>query len=136
MGDLEPDEVREWEGEAVDDEKVLSGLMAATMHTAETKFNPGKKNQKREHCDPGLLNDIAAMMLMTILYSARVARYDLLKAVAFLAKRITRWDAKCDRRLHRLMCYIYTTWDHIMVGWVGDAPRDISACIFCDDDFA
>ena len=47
MGDLEPDEVREWEGEAVDDEKVLSGLMAATMHTAETKFNPGKKNQKR-----------------------------------------------------------------------------------------
>ena len=41
----------------------------------------------------GLLGGIAAMVLMTIMYSARVARYDLLKPVACLAKRITRWDA-------------------------------------------
>ena len=118
LGDLEPDEVNEWNDETVDADTVPSGLMAATAQSSEMKFNPGKKNQKREDDDPGLLNDIAAMMLMTILYSARVARYDLLKAVSFLAKRITRWDAKCDRRLHRLMCYIYTTWD-LYHGWMG-----------------
>ncbi len=59
----------------------------------------------------GLLGGIAAMVLMTIMYSARVARYDLLKPVAFLAKRITRWDGLCDKRLHRLICYIHQTKD-------------------------
>ncbi len=57
----------------------------------------------------GSLGGIAAMVLMTIMYSARVARYGLLKPVAFLAKRITRWDVLCDKRLHRLICYIHKT---------------------------
>ena len=35
---------------------------------------------------------------------ALVARSDLLRAVTALAKRITKWDAQCDVRLHRLMC--------------------------------
>ena len=34
------------------------------------------------------------------------------------------------------MCYLYSTWDHVMVGWVGDEPRKISPHVFCDADFA
>ena len=43
---------------------------------------------------PGFLKGIAAMIIMTVMYPARSARYDLLKCVCFRAKRITRWDLK------------------------------------------
>ncbi len=81
------------------------------------------------------MGGIAAMVLMTIMYSARVARYDLLKPVAFLAKRITRWDALCDKRLHRLICYIQKTKDDCMMGWIGDDPKDLTGRLFVDADF-
>ena len=95
-------------------------------------FKPKAKNEKEK----GYLGDTAAMMLMTLMYSARVARYDLLKAINYLAKRITRWDSRCDRRLHRLMCYVMTTADHCMVGWIGDHPSKLTLHCFCDADFA
>ncbi len=76
------------------------------------------------------------MVLETIMYSARVARYDLLKPVAFLAKRITRWDVTCDRRLHRLICYIHKTKDECMMGWIGDDPTELTGRLFVDADFA
>ena len=50
---------------------------------------------------PGFLQGIAAMIIMTVMYPARSARFDLLKCVCFLAKRITRWGLDCDHRLHR-----------------------------------
>ena len=99
------------------------------------KFDPGKKGSSTKGIK-GLLADIAAMMLMTLMYSARVARYDLLKAINYLSKRITRWDAKCDKRLHRLMCYVYTSAEDNMMGWIGDDPSLITIHCFCDADFA
>ena len=44
--------------------------------------------------------------LMKILYGARNARPDILKAVTHLACFFTKWTSQCDRRLHRLVCYI------------------------------
>ena len=67
------------------------------------------------------------MMLMSILYPDRLARFDLLKPVGFLAKCISRWDAKCDARLHQLMSYINTTLSDRMVGYIGDDPKDLTA---------
>ena len=72
------------------------------------------------------------MVLMMELYSARVARFDLFKAVRMLAKRITKWDAKCDRRLIRLFSYIKHTADWKMLGWIGDHPSKLSLHVFCD----
>ncbi len=74
------------------------------------------------------------MVLMTIMYSARVARCDLLKPVAFLTKRITRWDALCDKRL--LICYIHKTNVDCMMGWIGDDPKELTGRLFADADFA
>ena len=54
--------------------------------------------------EPGVLADIAAKVLMKVLYGARMARFDLLRAVCSLACSITKWDKDCDRKLHRLMC--------------------------------
>ena len=51
----------------------------------------------------------AAKVLMKILYAARYARLDLLRAVCALAQFITKWDEQCDLRLYRLVCYIHNS---------------------------
>ena len=43
---------------------------------------------------------------------------------------------KCDRRLHRLMCYVFTSADDNMIGWMGDHPSLLTIHCFCDADFA
>ena len=59
---------------------------------------PGKEDTTSSRLEP-----YAAKVLMKILYGARMARFDLLRAVCLLATQITKWDAYCDRRLHRLV---------------------------------
>ena len=73
---------------------------------------------------------------MTILYSARAARYDLLSTIGRLAKQVTCWDLDCDQRLHHLMCYIHTTVDYKQVAWIGDDPADLTVHLYADADFA
>ncbi len=82
------------------------------------------------------LYGIGARVLMKLLYAARLARYDLLRAIGQLACFFTCWDEDCDRRLHRLMCYVNSTLSLRSVGWIGD---DLSACqlhLYADADFA
>ena len=76
------------------------------------------------------------MILITIMYTGRVARFNLLKPVGFLAKHITRWNTACDKRLHRIMCYIKTTLTDDMCGWIGDDVSKLTAHMFMDADFA
>ena len=73
---------------------------------------------------------------MKVLYAARYARLDLLRAVCHLAQFITKWDEQCDRRLYRLMSYIHSTYHLRMTGWVGDDACGVSPHIFADADFA
>ena len=51
----------------------------------------------------GELSGVAASVLMKLLYGARFARWDLLKAINLLSQRITMWNKACDRSLYRLM---------------------------------
>ncbi len=81
------------------------------------------------------LSGIGARVLMKVLYAARLARFDLLRAIGHLSTYFTCWDDDCDRRLHRLMCYIHSTLSLRSVGWVGD---DLSLCrlhLYADADF-
>ena len=50
----------------------------------------------------GALQPIASSVLMKVLHGARMARFDLLKAVTNLAKNVTKWNENCDKRLHIL----------------------------------
>ena len=84
----------------------------------------------------GQLQPIAARVLMKILYAARVCRFDLLRAVCALAQRVTRWDVTCDKRLHKLMCYINTTAGKQLVGFVGDSLDMVRPHLFADADLA
>ena len=57
---------------------------------------------------------------MKILYAARMARFDLLRATCYLATRITKWSKQCDWMLHRLVACINSTLDVYMTGWIAD----------------
>ena len=73
---------------------------------------------------------------MKILRAARLARFDLLRAVTHLATYVTKWTSECDRRLHRLIGYIKSTKHYRMVGWVGDELSCVQPHLFADADFA
>ena len=45
---------------------------------------------------PGILQPIAARILMKLLYAARLMRFDLLKAISLLASKVTKWTPICD----------------------------------------
>ena len=84
----------------------------------------------------GRLAPVAAKILMKVLYGARCARLDLLRAVSHLACYFTKWTSRCDAKLHRLMCYINSTLDHRMVGWIGDKLVALQPHLFADADLA
>ena len=74
---------------------------------------------------------------MTLLYGARLARPDLLRAITALARRITKWRPMQDQQLHRLLCYLKCTLHHRHVGWVGDeSVKDLSLHLYGDADLA
>ena len=84
----------------------------------------------------GRLQSIASKVLMKVLFAARMARYDFLRATQGLASRVTKWSPECDVALHRLMCYIASTLGHVMVSFVGDEPKDCKLWLFADADHA
>ena len=86
--------------------------------------------------DVGKLQPIAAKVLMKILYAARLARFDLLRAVCHLATYVTKWTSECDKKLHRLVCYINSSKYLRMIGWVGDPLAAVQPHLFADADFA
>ena len=73
---------------------------------------------------------------MKLLFAARMARYDLLRAVQGLASRVTKWSSDCDKALHRLMCYVDSTKDFTMRGFIGDEIKHCKLWLFADSDHA
>ncbi len=84
----------------------------------------------------GRLQPIAARVLMKILYGARMARFDLLRAVCGLASCVTKWTEQCDVDLFRLVCYIRTTVKYNQVSWVGDDLGALGLRLSADADLA
>jgi hypothetical protein len=135
------DVVSEWSDEDDDGTNWWSGMnrhgrgfKATSIRVAissikEDTFCPSGRGMK-DYEGVQVMKTAAAMMLMTLLYPARLARFDILKAFGFLAKCITRWDAKCDARLHHLMCYINTTLRERMIGFIGDDPISLTLHLY------
>ena len=49
-----------------------------------------------------------------------------------MAKRITKWDRRCDHRLHQVMSYISETLDYHAYGFIGDHPKDLTLHLYVD----
>ena len=67
---------------------------------------------------PRRLQPIASKVLMKILFAARMARPDLLRATQSLASRVTKWSIECDIALHRLVSYVHSSTEVFMEGFV------------------
>ena len=71
----------------------------------------------------GRFADKAASFLMKLLYGARMAGPWLTVAIMRLARQIHKWNAECDRRLHRLYCYIDGTVQQVLTGVLSTGDR-------------
>ena len=84
----------------------------------------------------GKLSQIAIKCLMKIMYIARFARPDLLRAVGALTTMITKWDDVCDRKLCRITEYMNGSAAWRQIGFIGDTPDELELGLFSDADFA
>ena len=96
-------DMREFVKACVDRYIEVAGGNTGALRVVATPFlSEPDPDPKGEEAD-GRLGDVAASVLMKILYAARMARFDLLKAIQALACRIHRWTKWCDKALFRLV---------------------------------
>ena len=69
----------------------------------------------------GALQNDAAIIDMTMLYEASLARYDLLRLIHAVAREFSKWTKACHRRLQRLVSYLHHTQDRSLGGFVLNA---------------
>ena len=99
----------------------LANRSRSSLRRVGTPFTDKDEGNAPEGAEVrGELANIAAKVLMKILYAARMCRFDLLRAVCALAAKVTKWTSACDAPLHRLICYINATLDVHMIAYVGD----------------
>ena len=72
---------------------------------------------------------------MKALWFARLARPDCLRPIFHLATKVSCWTRNDDRKLYRLMCYISSTLDLQLTGYVRDDPKDLYLELYCDADY-
>ena len=122
---------------AVGGRKIAKPPPATKTLSASHMWDPHKRDERQSAGNmEGVLDCVSATTAMTVMYPGRVARFDLLNTIGFQTKRISRWDRDCDRRLHRLMCYVMTIADEVSYGWIGDDPKGLTAHLLADANFA
>ena len=89
-----------------------------------------------ECAELGELAPFAASVLMKSLWGARMARWDILRQVCYLAGFISKWTLGCDKMLYRLMCYINDTLDYVLTLTVSDPASAWELWFFADSDLA
>jgi hypothetical protein len=129
-------EVSDFMRQCVSRYREAAGTGAKPLVRAATPFLDDKALTEDDHQAKGELGDSACSVLMKILYGARMARYDLLRAVTNLARQVTKWTRACDKQLYRLMCYIDSTQDIVLSGTINDPPSELYLRLFADADFA
>jgi hypothetical protein len=91
-----------------DDVQRLPGASHLKLQKADTPYT-SEDNAGDDDEPAGVLATVCASHLMRLLFAARVARPDLQTAIVRLAKSITKWKARHDRSLQRLMSYTSCT---------------------------
>ena len=115
----------------------LAKVDPKSLKHVATPFHDNRVARPTEEGEPqGKLQPIASRVLMKILFAARMARWDLLRATQSLASRVTKWSRDCDVALHRLVCYINSSLDIRMKGFIGDTIAECQLWLFCDADWA
>ena len=75
-------------------------------------------------------------IVLKCLYLARIGRPDVLWSVNKIARLITKWTKTCDKRLSRLISYIYHTCEYKQYCYVGNTAKQCRQGLIQDSDFA
>ena len=84
----------------------------------------------------GELLNVCSRIVLKCLYLARIGRPDILWSVNKLARSVTKWTKACDKRLSRLISYIYRTCDCKQSCHVAKTAKQCRLGLFQDSDFA
>ena len=84
-------------------------LSQRVFKEASTPFAPDGAIVNTDWDEKGALSTSASRVLMKILWCARLARPDLIKPINDVTRKVTCWSLADDKRLFRLMYYLYTT---------------------------
>ena len=114
----------------------LSGKKESSLKPVATPCLDDQMFAPEDWETKGELTPIAARVVLKALYTARIGRADFLWTVNSLARDVTRWTVACDKRLHRLICYMKFSADWVSSCWLGDNPEDIRIALFVDASFA
>ena len=113
---------------------VYEDLAQCKLSTAKSPFCPEGSLTTADFESKGVLATSACKILMKILWCARLSRPDLMKGIGDLTRRITTWSRADDKRLHRLMCYLYGSKGYTLQGHIGDPPELLKLCLYTDAD--
>ena len=80
----------------------------------------------------------AARVVVKVMCAARMARPDLLRSIAYMARYLTKRTEEHDTRLHRLMAYISNSMGYGMYAWsdAGASSDPFVLLVFSDADYA
>ena len=130
-------DTKEFLSSCVDRYCELAKVDRKTLKKVATPFHENRIAKPVDDNEPaGRLQPIASRVLMKILLAAQMARWDLLRATQSLASRVTKWSRDCDVVLHQLVCYILSSLDVRMQGFIGDRVNECQLWLFCDADWA
>lgn len=104
------------------------------LKPAASPYVPEGRLTDQDGVTRGELSQQASRVLMKVLWAARIARPDLMKAIADLTRRLTAWTKAFDRRLHRLMSYLFGSKNFKLQGQIGDHPDKLYVSTYTDAD--
>ena len=96
---------------------------ASASDLTGSQYWEAQKKAKGDSGDDKQLNVTAASIIMTTMYAARMAKPELQRCVGALATQLTRWTEHEDQRLHRMMSYMHSRLDDVLVGFIADPPE-------------
>ena len=91
---------------SVDRYLALAGKPVSSLQPVATPCLDDHLLDPHDDVNLGKLKQESAKIVLKALYVARYNRVDILWSVNALAREVTKWTVSCDKRLHRLMCYM------------------------------
>ena len=120
--------------QAVDMYTASTGV--SKLRYASTPFCPEGSLVAADDEEEGEVSHAACAILMKMLWLGRLARPDIIRAIAGLASKVQKWTRNCDKQLYRLACYLHTSADYKLNAYIGDPPDKLKLRLYADADFA
>ena len=129
-------DMREFMSSCVDKYCELTGTQERNLKTVTCPGVDDHQLKPENYEIAGGLSGDASKIIMKILYGARTCRWDLQQACNSLAREVSKWNKNCDIRLHKLVCWIKSSAEICLQGWIGDHIDQLRLVLYVDADFA